>query len=152
MALVWHSIADSVALAKRPAAAIVAHTDSSPPNSSSRASRTPSHYWALARDPVACEAALRTASRQLIDLLWQAGHPVQRTTAAGEFARLQHGNCHLAVGVQQTSIRGDQRRLDGVGERGELAVGWIGHKPERFRMRRTAEPVLGAKQVRDTSP
>src|SRR6266498_1171179 len=65
----------------------------------------------------------------------------QRTTAAGEFARLQHGHCHLAARVQQTSIRGDQWRLDGVGERRELAVGWIGHKAELFRMRRTAEPV-----------
>ncbi len=82
---------------------------------------------------------MRHLARQIIERLAQLGLYVQRATAAGEFIRLQHGNCHLAARVQQTRIRGDQRRLDGVGERGELAVGWIGHKPERFRMRRTTD-------------
>ncbi len=94
----------------------------------------------------------RLAQLGIIERLAQLGLYVQRATAAGEFIRLQHGNCHLAARVQQTRIRGDQRRLDGVGERGELAVGWIGHKPELFRIRRTAEPVLRAEQVRDTTP
>ena len=42
--------------------------------------------------------------RRVGDQLAQAGLSVQRTKAAGKFARLQHENCHPRAGVQQTSI------------------------------------------------
>src|SRR5262249_32040950 len=93
----------------------------------------------------------RHLAGQVIELVAEAGPYVGHTKAEGEFAWLQHEHCHLAANLQQTSIRGDQRRPGGVSERSELAVGWIGHKLELFGMRRTAEPVLRAKQARDVS-
>ena len=70
---------------------------------------------------------------QLVDLLARAGLSVEHTGAEGEFAWLQHAHCHLAACLEQTSIRGDQWHLGGIGERSELAVGWIGYEPELFR-------------------
>jgi len=48
---------------------------------------------------------------QLVHPLAQVALAVRSTTTAGEFARLQHRDCHLSARVQKTSIRGDQRRL-----------------------------------------
>ena len=52
-------------------------------------------------------AALVNLFRRGADQLAQVGVPVQPTTAAREFAGLQHADCHPAAGVQQASIRGD---------------------------------------------
>ena len=52
-------------------------------------------------------AALVNLFRRGAHQLAQVGVPVQPTTAAREFAGLQHADCHPAAGVQQASIRGD---------------------------------------------